>query len=314
MNMKIQASMIVFLITAVSYGDLLISESFNGSSAPTGWIINGKENTSHTSPETGTLKTDSDFFPAAGANGYLRLTENSGNQRATALYTAQTFRTDRDFTFRAEVNIASGAGSVGADGISFFWLNAASLSGDLSTYQGGMGEWQGAPRGNVTGTTGSNNNLSDYGSYAGLEGYSFEFDHYQNTSLEQLEYNHLVRLEDWVHLPGAAIDQTSDDNFYEDNGWQLFEYSYDASENEFTMQWNYDDLSETFESSASYVIDGLDTYEEAYFGLGAGTGGQTASHDVRNLTFTGVVPEPACLTMIGVAGSMLLWLRRRFMS
>jgi len=124
-----------------------------------------------------------------------------------------------------------------------------------------MGEWQAAPRGGV--------DVNEYGYYSDIKGYSFEFDHYKNTSLEPSEYNHLVRLEDWVHLPGATINQTSD-----------------ATADTFTLKWNYDGNG-TFTNTTTYSSSGVEKYEDAYFGIGTGTGGQTASHDVRSIILTG---------------------------
>jgi hypothetical protein len=287
------------------YGETLINESFSGGSVPSGWIFNGKESASHASLTTGVNKVNSDWFVSESGTNFLRLTEQTTNQRTTAIYTNSTFRTDRSFTIRSDIRVTSPTGNNGADGISFFWLDASTVN-NVNTTIGGMGGWQGAPRGAITGTAGSGNTLSEAGYYAGLKGYSFEFDHYVNTLEQSLEYNHLVRLEDWYHIPGAAVDHSANPNFYEDNGWQTIQFAYDAGSDSFTVSWGYNGT--TFSSNVTYSV-GTEKFDQAYFGIGAGTGGQIAAHDVKNIIVTGAVPEPGTITLLAFGG-VLAWLVR----
>jgi hypothetical protein len=48
------------------------------------------------------------------------------------------------------------------------------------------------------------------------------------------------------------------------------------------------------------------------FGFTSGTGSVTANHEVRNISVSSVIPEPASILMILVAGVTGLWIRRRF--
>jgi len=290
---------------AFVFGDTLINESFSGNTVPSGWVFNGKESASHTSLTTGVDKVNSDWMVNENGTNFLRLTEQSYNQRTTAIYTNSTFRSDRSFTMRSDIRVTSPGGNNGADGISFFWLKADTVT-NVNTTVGGMGAWQGAPRGAITGTTGSGNTLSEAGYYTGLKGYSFEFDHYNNTGEKYMEYNHLVRLEDWVHISGAAIDHSTDPNFYEDNGWQTIQFSYNADSDEFTVSWGFN--GSTFASNVTYSVT-TEKFDQAYFGISAGTGGQIAAQDIKNITFTGVIPEPATAMLLAVGGAVA-WLAR----
>jgi hypothetical protein len=293
---------------AFVFGDTLINESFSGNTVPSGWVFNGKESANHNSLATGVNKANSDWFVNENGTNFLRLTERTTNQRTTAIYTNSTFRSDRSFTIRSDIRVTSPTGNNGADGISFFWLKADTVT-NVNTTIGGMGGWQGAPRGAITGTAGSGNTLSEAGYYSGLKGYSFEFDHYNNSGEQYIEYNHLVRLEDWVHIPGAAINHSANPNFYEDNGWQTIQFAYNSDLDNFTVSWGFN--GSTFSSNVTYSV-GTEKFDQAYFGISAGTGGQIAAQDVRNITFTGVIPEPASVMMIALGSFVIAGYRRFF--
>jgi hypothetical protein len=290
---------------ALVFGDTLINESFSGNTVPSGWVFNGKESANHNSLTTGVNKVNSDWIVKENGTNFLRLTEQTYNQRTTAIYTNSTFRSDRSFTIRSDIRVTSPAGNNGADGISFFWLKANTVA-NVNTMIGGMGGWQGTPRGAITGTAGSGNTLSEAGYYSGLKGYSFEFDHYNNTGEKYIEYNHLVRLEDWVHLSGAAIDHSADPNFYEDNGWQTIQFSYNADLDTFTVSWGFN--GSTFASNVTYSV-ATEKFDQAYFGISAGTGGQFAAQDIKNITVMGVIPEPSTVLLLAIGGGVA-WLLR----
>jgi hypothetical protein len=166
-----------------------------------------------------------------------------------------------DFSISAEVRITSGSGSTGADGLSFFWLDASSLdlvNYDLGHFQGGMGEWQGAPRGTILGTkspcpTPTNCVMGEhYGAYNSTDGFVPESGYLVSRDLcaatasssttierrpEQQEYNHMVRLDDWTHMTDMRVDSTSDPDYYEDVGWVSFELAYSAADKRFTYTY-----------------------------------------------------------------------------
>jgi hypothetical protein len=43
-----------------------------------------------------------------------------------------------------------------------------------------------------------------------LRGYSLEFDQYRNAAQEQLQYNHMVRLDDWARMDSMRVDFSND--------------------------------------------------------------------------------------------------------
>lgn len=328
---------------------ILIDETFDGASVPEGWVFNGKQGTSHTAPSTGVNKTATDWFGSddgsGNGQGFVRLTNNgtwseANNQRTTAIYGDGTFSTMFDFSISAEVRISSGSGSTGADGLSFFWLDASSLdlvNYNLNHFQGGMGEWQGAPRGTILGTKSPCPTPTDcvmgeyYGAYnstngffpnpdtsypeTSLRGYSFEFDHYANSSFEQQEYNHMVRLDDWAHMTDMRVDSTSDPDYYEDVGWVSFELAYSATDKRFTYTYTGRDSNGDPVAPKTVVltptVDEWTEFDRAYFGISAGTGGQYADHDVRNLIVTSEAPGPGTLALFAFAPLVAIAARRR---
>jgi hypothetical protein len=272
-------------------------------------------NGTHTSP--GTPQDDTFRYPNAGPNGYLRLTQDGPSQRSTMIYTADTLNTSKSFSFSAEVRISSS--SSGADGLAFFWMSKASVDtviandpsvNSVADITGGMGEWQGVPHGNDP--------SKSIGYYPDISGYSFEFDHYQNSG-EQQEYNHLIRIDDWDHTAGsvAATDYSSDANFYFNDGWLRVHFSYDEGTESFayyleTLDGSITTAVKTFTisdlESATGETGWYETFDEAYFGIGAGTGAITAEHLVDNLN---VVPEPVSALYLAAGALALVALRRR---
>ncbi len=308
------------LLSHAALGMVLISETFNGGTTPDGWSAHTYTGGSHTT--LGTLRDDSFRFPNAGDDGYLRLTESSNYQHTTLINTQTTFNTNKSFSFTADVRISGSGG--GADGLSFFWVSKASVDqvaasnsnvDGIQDISGGAGEWQGAPHGN--------NPSMPVGYYEGISGYSFEFDHYKNSGEYVDEYNHFIRLDDWDHSAGsvAAADRNSDDTFYWNNGWIRTHFNYDEDSETFSY---YLEALEGAEAGAvtattTFSIAELATatdevgwyqgFDEAYFGIGAATGGLNAEHLVDNVE---VIPEPATAGIIAeFALIVFLWLRRR---
>lgn len=244
--------------------------------------MNGRENTANSSPDAGTAKTDGDWFLSDSTGSFLRLTESKPHQRTTALYAGTMFRADQDFAIRMDLRISGNKNN--ADGISFFWLDAKSVA-DIGTTIGGSGQWMGTPRGDVTGTPGSENSTSSYGWYAGLKGYALGFDHYSNDPVEPPEYTAVVNLSDWTYVIGTITDFSSDPNFYIANGWQTVQFAYDSAGNNYTLSWGYNGSS--FTKSRAYSAAGTAKFASAYFGFGGGTDGLNSDQDVRNIALSG---------------------------
>lgn len=295
----------------------IIDESFSGSTVPDGWIIQGDVDVNHDGTPRANYRAmnESDWF----GNGYFEMTTTSpGYQRVTAIYERATFSTLKDFSISADVRINSSDGTSGADGMSFFMISEASLELDkysLSHYRGGMGEWEGTPRG--VNTPFNETHFGAYGSTTGFEadadgpnlrGYSWEFDHYQNAAQEEIEYNHMVRLDDWTHMDSMRVNHGPNDDFYEDVGWVSFTLEYSAADEQFTYTYVDRNLAETVTTLSPDPTEWIG-FGSVYFGLGAGTGGQVADHHVRNLVVT-QAPGPGTLALVAFAPLALLAARR----
>ena len=178
----------------------IINETFAGTTA-TGWQFKGAVGTAHT--DDGTPLASTYYLGTAGSpHGYLELTQSGvGWQRASAFYTAQTVATT-NFDIKAQVNITGGAA-----GLTFCFVDANSVSHDVSKLFGGYGQWEGAPRGCLPNIPSTNAR----GYYAGLKGFNFEFDHFKNGNEKSAEYLSMVSLsqlsadnQDWLPITPPA--------------------------------------------------------------------------------------------------------------
>ena len=199
----------------------IINETFAGTTA-TGWQFKGAVGTAHT--DDGTPLASTYYLGTAGSpHGYLELTQSGvGWQRASAFYTAQTVATT-NFDIKAQVNITGGA-----DGLTFCFVDANSVSHDVSKLFGGYGQWEGAPRGCLPNIPSTNAR----GYYAGLKGFNFEFDHFKNGNEKSAEYLSMVSLsqlsadnQDWLHYSTGTKDFSTDSLFYTDRGWMPVEFT-----------------------------------------------------------------------------------------
>ena len=303
--------------TACASAEIIFKEAFGGPSVPSGWIMNGWENSPNSRPDTGTAKTDKDWFLNDQTGPFLRLTERKPQQSTTAIYTGSLFRTDEDFTIRLDLRISGNKNN--ADGLNLFWLDGASI-GDIGKTIGGSGEWHGTPRGDETGSPWSTNDTVSYGWYAKLRGYALEFDRYSNDPSEPPEYKSWADLSAGSHVEGTITDLSSDPNFYLGNGWQTVQFGYDSANDYYTLSWGYN--GSTFASSRKYAASGTDKFASAYFGLGAGTHGLHSEQDVRNVALYGTiadvgptaVPEPgtwAAAALLAIGAAFIHWRRRR---
>ena len=158
------------------------------------------------------------------------------------------------------------------------------------------------------------------GVFSDISGYSFEFDHYKNSG-EFHEYNHFVRLDDWDHSAASvsATDRSGDDTFYYNDGWIRTHFNFDAEEETFSYYLeSMEDLTlgqvtetTTFSvaqlDSATGETGWYEGFDEAYFGIGAATGGATAEHLVDNVS---VIPEPSSFGLLVVFVGVFSGIRR----
>jgi hypothetical protein len=292
------------LASSLQAGTLLIQDSFD-EGMPSGWTINGDYGGTATDASEATVKTSTDYLQS----GAFALTDNRAFDRSTMLYTQHRVNTTQGFKLRVDVNIGGPSGAESGDGMSFFFVDAGSVSSynvETEGLLGGYGLYQGAPTGKNTGVLGS---------YNGLDGISFEFDHKRNAGYETSEYVHNVTLDNWQHV-GDAGDFSADSTFYYGNGWQTVELEYDVSLSGLFFKWGYDEQTDSFANSMRMEVGGSNFQyahlEDAYFGISAATGaaaagGGTAYHQIDNLSLE-IVPEPATLAMLAIGA---LGLRRK---
>ncbi|MBN1327220.1 MAG: T9SS type A sorting domain-containing protein [Candidatus Cloacimonetes bacterium] len=291
----------------------LFDQSWNVTSTPTGWYLEGYHAGAGGVSQhavTGTLKTNDDYFKDnwlepvtayrhTGENtnsgntlGYLRLTERRGYQRAWAYYTEKKFKVLGQWSIELEVRIGrehdGSEITEGADGLALVFIDAdyvEDVNGDVVTsrIEGGYGEWEGAPRGDFPNTpyTGAKGYHSD----ANFHGYSFEWDHYSNNEFFQ-EYNHWVELDDWSHSGFGQNMGNPINNYYYNDGWMRCKLEANNGVMVFYYNWNGSSYSSSF--SFNVANSGAGNYTPltedyyAYLGMTASTGGQIAYHEIRN--------------------------------
>lgn len=268
---------------------IIFNESFNVSSPPTGWVIQGYEDT--------IPKTNSDFFVNDSGNNVLRLTENAINQRSSAFFTAQSV-TNIGWTLTAEIRIGlpdDNNLNQSGEGMTFVWFDARNLSvnSQLIGSADGVG-------------------VGEQGSPLGLDGYGVEFDHFKSAGEDSKEYAHIVRLaDDFSHYyaEGSTTnydeeDFSSNENYYYKSGWinvkiECTEHndSEHIGEAKVVLSWwKAGDPG----SSKTWYIDKDPNYgpqiDEAYetfpafFGITGATpnNSKTSTHDIRNFKLEGV--------------------------
>ncbi len=281
--------MLLFTFSLLSGYVTVFDESFNVSSPPAGWSIQGYVGTNHQS--TGTAKTNAQLFKNDGGDNYLRLTENQGYNRAWAYYTASKFPVMGEWKITAEVRIGKTHNGdeviSGADGLCFIFADASTCETagalDMAKVEGGWGEFEGAPRGVVL--TSPSYLINSKGYNPGFKGFSLEFDHYNNASELFREYIHWVELEGWDHS-GLGANMETDTGFYYNDGWERVQLDANNGVIIFRYNWNGTSYSSNITIDANspsnpncYAI----YHYDAYLGIGGATGGESAFHEVRNV-------------------------------
>lgn len=283
--MKYIAILMLILGTNLLFGQVIFEEDFNVTTTPPGWITGGSFGSSHT--DVGTAKTDSDLFKTDGGNRYLRLSDNVAWNRGWTYYAAQKFPILDHWKLTMDVRIGrlhdGNQTASSADGLTFVFLDANTVETagvlDPNKVIGGYGQYMGAPRGGLP-----NSPVNGALGYTpGLLGYSFEFDHFSNSSEPSTEYIHWVSLKNWAHS-GLGIDLSPDPNFYFNNGWQRLELEGNNGILTVRYKWNGSSYSATHTmdtlNPSNPSCDPLYDYM-AYFGIGAATGQRFSAHEVR---------------------------------
>lgn len=293
--------LVSLLMLTAGFAAADLTESFGGSSTPSGWLIAGSDGTNANDP--GVAMTDTDFFGHGG--GYLRLTSTDQYERASAFWVNDLFVGDQ-FTVEMEIRIGvTHDGSElpvpdGADGIGFTWVDAGSI-GSTADLLGGYGDYMGAPRGTNPG--------GGLGYVAGVDGYSFQFDHLQNSGELSQEFTALTDLSDWSAVGG--LDHTSDTGFFLNDGWQRVRLSMNGGTLTFDYNWN----GTTYTSTQTFAVPNFNDFVNngVYFGITGATGERRAYHEIRNFRLNALlVPEPGTMALLlfglGAGGA---YIRRR---
>jgi hypothetical protein len=283
--MKYIVLMILAMGVTLTFGQVIFEEDFNVTTTPAGWLTGGSFGSSHT--DVGTAKTDSDLFQNDGGPNYLRLSNNTAWNRGWAYYADQKFPILGHWKMEMDIRIGrlhdGNQTASSADGLAFVFLDANTVETagvlDPNKVIGGYGQYMGAPRGGLPNTP-VNGAL---GYTPGLLGYSFEFDHYSNSSEPSTEYIHWVSLENWAHS-GLGIDLAPDTDFYFNNGWQRVELEGNNGILTVRYKWNGSSYTATHTmdtlNPSNPSCDPLHDYM-AYFGIGAATGQRFSAHEVR---------------------------------
>lgn len=291
--MKKTVSVIIALLMAITFINAVtvFEQSFSVTTPPAGWNIQGyKTGGSHTG--NGTPMNNTDFFTNETPN-YLRLTKDTGYNRAWAYYSAAKFPVMGKWKITMEIRIGKTHDGTeidsGADGLCLVFADANTCETDgaldMTKVEGGYGEFEGAPHG-VTFTSPAYL-VGAKGYHSGFKGFSFEFDHYNNTVGSEVfrEYIHWVDLSNWEHS-GLGANMATDTGFYYNDGWQRVQLDADAGV--ITFRYNWNGTSSTYASSITLNTNSPinsncnDIYAyDAYLGISAGTGGESAYHEVR---------------------------------
>ncbi|MEI6500115.1 MAG: hypothetical protein WCP21_03705 [Armatimonadota bacterium] len=279
-------------VASLAGAEQIINQTFAVDSTPTGWVVQGSRNSLGNHTDAGTPMTNANLYGAAGTQNYLQLNGNLSWQRASAYYTGGTVNS-RNFTLTA--NIYLGSGTSGADGLTFSFLNASTVHSNSDLF-GGYGEWEGSPQGKTSGIQGY---------VAGIQGFNFEFDHYNNNEPSN-EYTALVNVNNWTHYRGTDTtvrDFSGDSTFFYNTGWEQVQLR--AWDGRMYFSYNYNGTTHAYDNSYNFALPADYTSYNAYFGVTAATGGAYANHWVSDVTLENsgsATPEPGSLVLYGLIG------------
>lgn len=296
---------IIAILAAASIGCADIYEPFTGGATPGDWTIQGSDGSGMT--DTGVAMGDNDFFGVGGTHSdgsYLRLTSTDQWERTSAFWTKDIHVSDNwTLTMDIRLGVTHDGSEItgGSDGLAFNWIDASTV-GSNADLLGGYGEWLGTTRGDF--------NNGDLGYVSGIEGYSFQFDHWNNIPPGEFsqEFTDLIDINDWSTLSGSAHSFVNDTNFFYNDGWQTVRL--DNNNGNFTFYWDYNGA--TFNSNYTWSVANMPTFD-AYFGVTGSTGERRAFHEIRNFDLDAVLaPEPGtmALLLMGLSAGGA-WIRRR---
>lgn len=279
-----------------------ISENFTGTTAP-GWVFGGSAGSTAPYLTANTVDT--------AGTGWLRLTENTGNQSTYALQDTQIFSVNAQIQITMDFTTWNGTG---ADGITFFLVdgnvNASTFS--PGAYGGSMGY---AQKTGVPGLAGGYLGFAfdDFGNYSnGNEGRNGGITNdgtlYPNRIAvrgpESSNYEFIAASSPLDTLPGGGqMDFPSATIRPDQSGadYRSFRLTLDAN-NQLTVEMK-------FGAGGSYIpafsadLSSYDRPDTFKIGFTGATGGSTEIHEVRNIAVTMTPWQPGSFEWDNGAGT-----------
>ena len=279
----------------------VIDQQFTNSTPPAGWIFQGLSNLASQYDEGGVPVHE--FL----TGGFLRLTTTEGGyQRSSGFYTSD-WTWSHDWSMEGEFRCIPGA-----DGLAFSWVcidGGMVASNTAYKLLGGPGGFLGVPRNSLAVP------LYGCGAYAGVSGYSLQFDTYrddfgggkmpQDTNYATVRFRNLSW---WTDVPGSTSNFLGEPTFFVNCGWVNFRLVQEmiGPTAHFTFLWGTN-----LENSYAWDDHSYSSNLPALFGVSAGCGGYQATHDVRMFrVYADIVPEPG-MAAAAILGFGLLVTKRK---
>lgn len=265
--------------SGVVWGQVTVNSDFKGTSE-SGWVFGGSGGSTTPYLTANTVDTVGD--------GWLRLTENTGNQATYALFDSEIFSVNAQIEIEMEYAFWNGSG---ADGITFFLVdgNVDSGSFDPGSYGGSMGY---AQRTGEDGMAGGYLGiaLDNYGNYSNANegrngGTGFIPNAIAVRGPESSGYEFIAGSGNLANLTGGGqMDFPSATTRPNQSGadYRSFKMTLDAN-NQLTVEMKFG-ASGNYITAFSADLSSYDRPDTFKIGFTGATGGLNEIHEIRNLS------------------------------